>query len=68
MNFDSIVLIVTLFVILPSEAKVLKKTSNTCEDILEDDLIKEIWSYANVKDDILNYVLKGDFKGKTYDE
>ncbi|XP_035431688.2 carboxypeptidase Q isoform X1 [Spodoptera frugiperda] len=68
MNFDSIVFIVTLFVILPSEAKVLKKTSNTCEDILGDDLIKEIWSYENVKDDILNYVLKGDFKGKTYDE
>ncbi|CAH1635061.1 unnamed protein product [Spodoptera littoralis] len=68
MNFDSIVFIVTLFVILPNEAKVLKKTSNTCEDILGDDLIEEIWSYKNVKDDILKYVLDGDFKGKTYDE
>ncbi|KAF9415323.1 hypothetical protein HW555_006986 [Spodoptera exigua] len=68
MNFDSIVFIVTLFVIVPSESRVLEIKSDRCEKILGSDLIEEIWSYKNVKDDILEYVLEGEFKGKTYDE
>lgn len=67
MNFHRIVF-VTLFIIVANEAKVLKRHSNTCRDTLGDELIEEIWSYENVKDEILKYVLDGDFKGKTYDE
>lgn len=67
MNFNLIVF-VTLFVIVANEAKVLNNNSNTCQDLLGDELIEEIWSYENVKDEILRYVLDGDFKGKTYDE
>lgn len=31
-------------------------------------MIAEILSYEKVKDEILNYVLQGDFKGQTYDQ
>ncbi|KAJ0179200.1 hypothetical protein K1T71_004912 [Dendrolimus kikuchii] len=56
----------TLFIIVISESKHVPK--NTCKEILGDELIKEIWSYEKVKNVILDYVLKGDFKSKTYDE
>ncbi|KAJ8726845.1 hypothetical protein PYW08_015242 [Mythimna loreyi] len=67
MNFNLIVF-VTLFIVVANEAKVLNEKSNTCQDLLGDELIEEIWAYENVKDKILNYVMGGDFKGKTYDE
>ncbi|XP_075972686.1 carboxypeptidase Q-like [Anticarsia gemmatalis] len=59
---------VTLFIIVASEAKALNKNSNTCSEILGNELIEEIRSYENVKNQILEYVLNGDFKRKTYDE
>ncbi|CAB3256708.1 unnamed protein product [Arctia plantaginis] len=58
---------VSFFLIVASEAKVLNKNANTCEEILGP-LVDEIRSYEDVKDKILNYVLNGDFKRKTYDE
>lgn len=67
MNIVHIVL-VTLSIIVANEAKVLNKNVDTCQEILGDELIKEIWGYENVKDEILKYVLDGDFKRKTYDE
>uniref|UniRef100_A0A2A4IU93 Carboxypeptidase Q n=2 Tax=Heliothis virescens TaxID=7102 RepID=A0A2A4IU93_HELVI len=67
MNFFHIVF-VTLCIIVANEAKVLNKNLNKCHETLGDDLIEEIWGYENVKDEILDYVLNGDFKGKTYDE
>ncbi|XP_059060164.1 carboxypeptidase Q-like [Achroia grisella] len=51
-----------------SQAKVIKEESDTCRELLSDELIKEIGSYENVRDEILNYVIEGEFKGKTYDE
>nr|XP_049696856.1 carboxypeptidase Q isoform X1 [Helicoverpa armigera] len=66
MNFFHVVF-VTLFVIVVNEAKVLKN-SNKCHETLGDELVEEIWGYENVKDEILDYVLNGEFKGKTYDE
>lgn len=65
MNFLSI--LITIFIIGSIEAKYLPKNT-VCQDILGDDLIKEIASYECVRDEILEYVLEGDFKGKTYDE
>lgn len=56
----------TLFITTVSESRYMPK--NTCKDILGDELIKEIWSYEKTKNDILSYVLRGEFKGKTYDE
>lgn len=58
---------VSLFLLVVSKAKVLNKDANTCEEILGP-LVEEIRAYEDVKDKILNYVLNGDFKRKTYDE
>lgn len=44
------------------------ENANSCEDILGNQLIEEIKSYENVRDKILEYVIEGDFKGKTYDQ
>lgn len=57
----------TILLVTVNEAKVLKD-SDICREILGDELIEEIWSYENVRDEILGYVLDGEFKGKTYDE
>ena len=65
--FFSVRILVTLFIIFLCEAKFIPK-SNSCEAILGDDLIKEIASYENVRDEIFKYVLEGDFKSKTYNE
>ncbi|CAH0629041.1 unnamed protein product [Chrysodeixis includens] len=67
MNVFHIVL-VTLAIIVTNEAKVLNKNVDACQEILGDELIEEIWGYENVKDEILRYVIDGDFKRKTYDE
>ncbi|XP_026745899.1 carboxypeptidase Q-like isoform X1 [Trichoplusia ni] len=67
MNIIHIVF-VTLSIIVANEAKVLNKNVDTCQEILGDELIEEIWGYENVKDEILKYVIDGDFKRKTYDE
>lgn len=67
MNIVHIVF-VTLSIIVANEAKVLNKNVDTCQEILGDELIEEIWGYENVKDEILKYVIDGDFKRKTYDE
>lgn len=56
-----------VFLVTANDAKAVTKVES-CEDILEKELIEEIWSYENVRDDILKYVIEGDFKGKTYDE
>lgn len=66
MGFYTPVLL-TLFIIFTSEAKVVSK-ENVCPSLLGADLIKEIASYEIVKNEILNYVTRGEFKGKTYDE
>lgn len=55
------------FLITANDAKAVAK-SDTCEDILDKELIEEIWSYESVRDEILQYVIEGEFKGKTYDE
>ncbi|XP_047519687.1 carboxypeptidase Q-like isoform X1 [Pieris napi] len=57
-----------LFIITISEAKSLPKTSDKCRVLLGDDLINEISSYQNIKEDIFKYVMEGEFKSKTYDE
>ncbi|XP_026761214.1 carboxypeptidase Q-like [Galleria mellonella] len=57
-----------LFILSFSQANVIKQNADSCQQILGDDVIREIWSYENVKDEILRYVTEGDFKGKTYDE
>ncbi|KAM3968314.1 carboxypeptidase Q [Aphomia sociella] len=57
-----------LFILSLSNAKVIEQKSDICQEILGDELIKEIGSYENVKDEILRYVTEGDFKGKTYNE
>ncbi|XP_030022999.1 carboxypeptidase Q isoform X1 [Manduca sexta] len=60
-----------IFVVASSviaSAHVLPKDSDECQIILGKDLIDEIWSYESVKDEILQYVLEGEFKDKTYDE
>lgn len=58
---------ITIFMIGASQARNLPKT-DVCAQILGDDLIKEIAQYESVKEQIVNYVIEGDFKGKTYDE
>lgn len=60
--------LITVLIIVANEAKVLNKDSNRCQGVLGDELIEEIWGYENVRDEILRYVLDGEFKGKTYDE
>ncbi|CAG9791824.1 unnamed protein product [Diatraea saccharalis] len=49
-------------------AKVVPKDSEECRILLGDAFIEEIAGYSEVRDNILNYVLVGDFKTKTYDE
>ncbi|XP_026753273.2 carboxypeptidase Q-like [Galleria mellonella] len=68
MNIYYICLLKILLIISFNQAKVIEKQSDTCREILGDDLIREIGSYENVRDEILRYVIEGDFKGKTYDE
>lgn len=66
MNFLSIS--ITIFITFCAvKAKNLPKDA-VCQNILGDDLIKEIANYESVKDEIVKYVLEGDFKSKTYDE
>lgn len=66
MNFLSVILFsLSLSVCL---AKQLPKHEDKCHNLLGDELIAEILSYEKVKDEILNYVLQGDFKGQTYDQ
>lgn len=62
------VLLIIFFVIIVCEGKTLDRNSDTCQDILGSKLIEEIWSYEAVKNEILDYVLNGEFKHKTYDE
>lgn len=61
-------ILITLFIISVCKAKFLPKNSNSCRALLGDELVNEIASYEDVKDEILKYVLEGDFKGATYDE
>ncbi|XP_047989669.1 carboxypeptidase Q-like isoform X2 [Leguminivora glycinivorella] len=53
--------------ITASQARVLSKES-VCQSLLGEELIHEIASYGEVRDEILNYVINGEFKGKTFDE
>ncbi|XP_059060227.1 carboxypeptidase Q-like [Achroia grisella] len=57
-----------IFIISYSHAKVINKEFDICREILGEELIREIGSYESVKDEILKYVIEGDFKGKTYNE
>ncbi|XP_050678323.1 carboxypeptidase Q-like [Leptidea sinapis] len=59
---------VIFFIISISEAKSVAKSLNKCQTLLSDDLINEIASYKDVKEEIFRYVTEGDFKSKTYDE
>lgn len=42
--------------------------NDECSVLLSDAVIKEIASYGKVRDEIMRYVLEGEFKGKTYNE
>ncbi|XP_031763396.1 carboxypeptidase Q-like [Galleria mellonella] len=68
MNIYNICVLKILFFLSLSQANVIKQESDTCQQILGDELIREISSYGNVRDEIFRYVLEGEFKGKTYDE
>ncbi|XP_060800704.1 carboxypeptidase Q-like [Amyelois transitella] len=39
-----------------------------CTNVLPEDLKEEIAEYQDIVNEILQYVIEGDFKGKTYDE
>lgn len=66
---DSICVVLGIIItITASETKTVEKYSNSCADILGGQLIEEIKAYENVKNKILEYVIEGDFKGKTYEE
>lgn len=42
--------------------------SETCEELLDEELKEEIASYGPTRDKILKYVLEGEFKGRTFKE
>ncbi|KAL0839365.1 hypothetical protein ABMA28_016099 [Loxostege sticticalis] len=42
--------------------------SETCEELLDEELKEEIASYGPARDKILKYVLEGEFKGRTFKE
>ncbi|XP_013190143.2 carboxypeptidase Q isoform X1 [Amyelois transitella] len=46
----------------------LPKNTEECSNVLTEELIKEIAAYDDVVNEILQYVIEGDFKGQTYDE
>jgi hypothetical protein len=66
MNISSFILL--FFIVTVVRGKVLSHHKESCADLLGDDLINEIRGYSKVSDDILKYVLEGDFKTKTYNE
>lgn len=68
MNLFKTTLGILFTLVIVSESKAVEKYSNSCEDVLGEQLIEEIKAYENVKNQILEYVIEGDFKGKTYDE
>lgn len=43
-------------------------STGCCQCILGNDLIAEIQSYTDIRDEVLQYVLEGNFKGRTYTE
>ncbi|XP_028163405.1 carboxypeptidase Q-like isoform X1 [Ostrinia furnacalis] len=60
--------VVFLFAVLSLvSAKVVYK-DDVCNVLIGDDLIAEIASYENVVNEILNYVIVGEYKGQTYNE
>ncbi|XP_013138556.1 PREDICTED: carboxypeptidase Q-like isoform X1 [Papilio polytes] len=61
-------ILIYLFIFVVSHARHVSKTSDICKTLLSEDLVNEIASYENVKEEILKYVKEGDFKHKTYDE
>lgn len=68
MNLFYAILKILITTIIVSESKAVEKYSNTCKEVLGEQLIEEIKAYENVKNQILEYVIEGDYKGKTYDE
>ncbi|XP_068627663.1 carboxypeptidase Q-like isoform X2 [Battus philenor] len=61
-------ILVTLLICFSCNAKHVPKTSDTCQNLLSEELINEIASYKDIKEDIFKYVTEGDFKSKSYDE
>ncbi len=51
-----------------SNGRLASKNAENCEDLLDPELVDKIASYQETADKIIDFIVNGDFKGKSYNE